>query len=102
MVRAVPSISRMAWMQRLPGADQVVALGGQELEPLGLLGVLLHRERIDRADRIERRDDARRLRLQGLEIQVEEHRRLHQLIERLVPFGLDPLHDGCAGVRRPR
>ena len=36
--------------QRLPRADQVVALGGEELEPLHLFGVLLDRQRVHRAD----------------------------------------------------
>jgi len=82
--------------QRLPGAHQVVALGGEELEPLHLLGVLLDRQRIDRADRFERRHDPPRLGLQGVEVEVEQRRGLDQLLERPVPFVLDPLDDAPA------
>ena len=80
-MRAVPSISRMAWISDWRAPDQVVALGGEELEPLDLLRVLLDRERIDRADRLERADDARRLGFQRLQIEVEQRRLLDQLVE---------------------
>ncbi len=43
--------------QRLACGHQVVPLGHQELEPLLLLGVLLHGQRIHRANRIQRLDN---------------------------------------------
>ena len=102
MVRAVPSISRIACSERLARRHQVVALGGEELEPLGLLGVLLDRQRIDRADALERLDDPPRLVLERLEVEVEHRRLGQQRVERLLPFGLDPLDDRTAAGRRPR
>ena len=84
--------------QRLARADQVVALGGEELEALHLLRMLLDGERVDRADGLERADDARGLRLQRLEVEVEQRRLLDQLLERPAPLGLDPLHDAPAGA----
>src|SRR5688500_9978985 len=79
--------------QRLPRAHEVVPLCDEEIEALALLGVLLDGECIDRADRLERRDDARRLRLERLEVEVEQREPCEQLVERPAPFGLDALGD---------
>ena len=88
----------------MPRADQVVALGGEEVEPLHLLGVLLHRQRVHRADRLQRADDARGLGFERLEVQVERRGLLHELLERPPPFRLDALEDaapGAGGLREP-
>jgi hypothetical protein len=45
--------------QRLPCADQIVALGCQELQPLDLLAVFLDRERVHRTDSFQSRHDPR-------------------------------------------
>ena len=78
--------------QRLACRHQVVALGRQELEPLGFLGVLLHGQRVDRADAFESGDDSGQLVLQGLAVEVEQLDLGHQVVEGCPPLGLDPLH----------
>ena len=91
IVRAVPSISRIACCSEPPRRDQVIPLGGEELQPLGLLGVLLDRQRIDWSDALQGLDDTLRLVLQRLEIQLQHRSLGQQRIERLPPFRLDPL-----------
>ena len=79
--------------------DEVVPLGREEVESLHLLGVLLDRERVYGTDGLERADDAGRLRLERLEIEVQQRRLLDELVERPVPLGLDSLDDAAAGAR---
>ena len=86
--------------QGLPGSDQVVALRGQELETLDLLGVLLDRQRVHGADRLESRDDAGGLRLERLDVEVEHGRGVDQLVEGPVPFRLDSLDDAPPSAGR--
>jgi hypothetical protein len=86
--------------QRLPGAHEVVPLAGEELEPLHLFGVLFHGQGIHRADGLEGFGDPGRLRLEGLQIEVQRRGTFQELIEWPVPLGLDPLHDTAAASGR--
>ena len=69
---------------------------GQELEPLGFLGVLFDRQWIDRTDGLETLNDAGQLALQILAIKVEELNPAHEFVEGGAPLVLDPVDDVAA------
>src|SRR5262249_24156777 len=85
--------------QRLAGAHHIVPLGGEELEPLDLFGVLLDCERVDGPDGLECRNDSARLRIQRFEIEIEQRRAIEQLVDRLSPFSLEALDHASAEPR---
>ena len=80
------------------GADQIVPLRGEEREPLDLLRVLLHRQRVDRADGLESLRDTRRFGLQRLQVEIEQSSAFQELIEGPMPLGLDSLDDASSGA----
>src|SRR5688500_230208 len=85
--------------ERLPCTHQVIALRDEKVEPLALFGMLLHRESVYGTDRLERGNDACRLRLQRLQVQVEQGRTFEQLVQRFPPFRLDALGNAAAESR---
>ena len=74
----------------------------QKLQTLDLFGVLLDRQRVHGADRLESRRDAGGLRLERLDVEVEHGRGVDQLVERSVPFRLDSLDDAPSSAGRLR
>src|SRR5690606_30962443 len=72
---------------------EVVALSGQEGQPLALLGVLLHGEHVDRSDALERLDDLGELLAQALRLALDVRRLLEEGFERPPPLALEALAD---------
>src|SRR5690606_17341594 len=76
--------------------DQVVALRREELEPLALLLVLLHREHVDRAETVEIGGDGLELCAERIGLTLDGLRLLLELGERPPPLGLQALADAAA------
>ena len=99
-MRAVPSISRIAWISDWRAPTRSSRCPVRNSQSLHLFGVFLHGQCVHRTDGLEGFGDPRRFRLQGLEVEVEHRRAFQQLIEGPVPLGFDPLHDAAATAGR--
>jgi len=80
--------------QRVARVYQVVALAGEELQALDLLGVFLHGEGVDRPQRLDRLGQPFGFLLKGLGVAGDVGRAGEELVNGFVPLAFHPLHHG--------
>ena len=86
-------------MQGVLRAHEIGALRGEVIETLQFLVVLLHGERVHRADGLELLAEPPHLLAQRVVVQLHRRERSDHVVERAAPFRLEPLLDRGAAPR---